>query len=305
MASINITKSWIKNFAEMAAPLNYLTSNVPFIWGPVQQASFSILKDKFSSEVEKHGPLPNVPCQMYSDASNWCMGCVVIQVQEHGTINRKLEVPILYDSINLNSSQRNYGTYNRELLAIVTFARKYDYLFRAHETSTIFTDHKPLSFFLDSARLDGIHGRWNHLLCELNVEIVWISGKRNEIADALSRTLFLDPSNDRDAVLEEYGAVIQSGDREPEWVWKDGKGGFVELTERHHAVRRAMTTDTTNSVGTNATDFQSTAVESCTVELASGPPYWEPVVQHLRRVFSNTIEVTSANQNLQSSVWLG
>ncbi|KAI1004036.1 hypothetical protein K3495_g4175 [Podosphaera aphanis] len=129
MASINIMKSWIKNFAEMAAPLNYLTGNVPFIWGPVQQASFCLLKDKCSSEVEKHGPLPNVPCQIYADASNWCMGCVVTQLQEQGTIKRKLEVPILYDSINLISSQRNYGTYKRELLAIVTFARKYDYLF--------------------------------------------------------------------------------------------------------------------------------------------------------------------------------
>ncbi|KAI0993183.1 hypothetical protein K3495_g15001, partial [Podosphaera aphanis] len=305
MASINITKSWIKNFAEMAAPLNYLTGNVPFIWGPVQQASFSLLRDKCSSEVEKHGPLPNVPCQMYSDASNWCMGCVITQFQEQGTIKRNLEVPILYDSINLISSQRNYGTYKRELLAIVTFARKYDYLFRAHETSIIFTDHKPLAFFLDSARLDGIYARWNHLLCELNVEIVWISGKRNEIADALSRTLFLDPTNERDAVLEEYGAVVQDGKREPEWVWKDGKGGYVELIERHHAARRAMTTDTTNLVGTNTSDFQSTVVESSTVEFSEASQYLDPVEQHLCRVSSNAVDLTPVNKNLQSSAWFG
>lgn len=63
--------------------------------------------------------------------------------------------------------------------------------------------------FRDSARLDGIYARWNYLLSEVNVKIVWISGNKNKIADVLSRTLLLDPTNEIDTALEEFGHIVQ------------------------------------------------------------------------------------------------
>lgn len=164
-----ITKPWVKNFSEIAMPLNCLMRhNANWIWGIVQQAAFDTLKMECSAEIERHGLIPDVPVMLYTDASKFAIGCVVTQYQFNE------EVPILYDSSTLTKSKRNYGTYKRELLGIFTFAKKYDYLFLGKEKSIIFTDHKPLVYFMETSLLEGIYTRWNHLLSQLNIEIQWI-----------------------------------------------------------------------------------------------------------------------------------
>ncbi len=218
VASVMITKPWIKNFSEIAMPLNYLMRhNATWVWGIVQQAAFDTLKLQCAAEIERHGMITDLPVMLYTDASKFAIGCVITQFQLDN------EVPILYDSSTLSKSERNYGTYKRELLGIVTFARKYDYLFLGKEKSIIFTDHKPLAYFMESSRLEGIYTRWNHLLCQLNVEIQWIPGPRNEIADALSRTVFEDPSKEHDEALLLHGRGVENRDGNVEWIWKDGK----------------------------------------------------------------------------------
>lgn len=69
------------------------------------------------------------------------------------------EVPIAYDSFTFSKSQRNYGTYKKELCAIVEFARRYEHMLRGTEPSVILTDQKPLTYFLSSSILDGIYAR--------------------------------------------------------------------------------------------------------------------------------------------------
>jgi hypothetical protein len=53
----------------------------------------------------------------------------------------------------------------------------------------IYTDHKPLETFLLSKTQDPLLLRWSLLLSTLPLEIVWIPGKSNQVADALSRTV--------------------------------------------------------------------------------------------------------------------
>ncbi|KAI1008127.1 hypothetical protein K3495_g117 [Podosphaera aphanis] len=105
-----------------------------------------------------------------------------------------------------------------------------------NEKNVIYTDHKPLSYFMDSSLLEGIYARWNNLLCQLNVEIKWIPGSRNEIADALSRTVFENPSATDDETLLEYGSIIKRENLGETWIWKDGRGGYQGLIKKHHAM---------------------------------------------------------------------
>lgn len=102
--------------------------NVPWKWGPVQEASFSILRKESAKVLDRQGLYPGLPIMMYTDTSKNAIGMVLTQIQNC------IEVPILYDSATLTRTQKNYGTYMRELLAIVTFARKYDYLLCGRET---------------------------------------------------------------------------------------------------------------------------------------------------------------------------
>ncbi|KAF8474048.1 hypothetical protein BDZ91DRAFT_644910, partial [Kalaharituber pfeilii] len=59
------------------------------------------------------------PLQTYFDASRYTIGFCLLQLV--GEVER----PLIYDSMTLNKAERNYGTYKRELLAMVRFSDKY------------------------------------------------------------------------------------------------------------------------------------------------------------------------------------
>lgn len=230
LGAIGITKWWVKNFGEIKYPLTYLTGQVDFKWGSTEQVSFQLLREKCGEAVEIHGWDFLKPVRLYSDASLYAAGCVITQMRE-GPDGKLREVPIAYDGFTFTKSQRKYGTYKRELCGIVEFCRKYEHFLRSAEPGIVFTDRQPLTYFLRSSVLDGIYSRWASELRCLNVDIAWIPGSRNQVADALSRTIFPDPGSGTPP-LEEFGDLITGEDSEPCWVWKDGKGGYAELPKR-------------------------------------------------------------------------
>ncbi|KAK6585464.1 hypothetical protein PZA11_002191 [Diplocarpon coronariae] len=226
VGAIGITRRFVKNFAEIKLPLSRLTGNVDWRWGKAEQVSFEILRQKCSDVLDMHGwDGGKSAIYFYSDASKHGAGCCITQ-RRNG-----IEVAILYDAFTFTKSQRNYGTYKRELCAIVEFSRKFDYMFRGPATATVFTDHQPLTYFLKSSNIEGIYARWASELRQLNLEIRWIPGSRNKVADALSRTIFPDPEGNSDDYLDDFGHLDLSG-TEPEWVWKDGKNGYEELVRQ-------------------------------------------------------------------------
>jgi RNase H-like domain found in reverse transcriptase/Integrase zinc binding domain/Integrase core domain len=231
LGTVAMTRRWCKNYGEISRPLSRLTGDIPFNWGDAEAASFSILRDKCSRIVDAHGHDPKYGCYMHTDASGYAIGCYITQMQyqDGKDSGRKIEVPILYDSVLLKAPERNYGTYKRELLAIITFARKYTHMFLAEEQSVFFTDHKPLTLFMDSHNVQGIYARWQSELNHMNVRIEYIEGVRNKEADALSRTIFPDQADENDEILKSLGEIVRDSDGNPEWVWKDGKGGYEEL----------------------------------------------------------------------------
>ncbi|POS82123.1 hypothetical protein EPUL_005556, partial [Erysiphe pulchra] len=146
LGAINMTRRCVKNFAEIKPPISRLTGNVKWQWKEAEQISFQLLQEKCSQAVEMHGWNFRDPTILYSDASKNGAGCLITQFQK---INGKsLEVPILYDAFTFTKTQKNYGTYKKELCAIVEFCRKYDYMFRSPLQGTILTDHNPLTYFL-------------------------------------------------------------------------------------------------------------------------------------------------------------
>ncbi|KAI0996286.1 hypothetical protein K3495_g11894 [Podosphaera aphanis] len=123
LGAIGITRRWAKNFAEMKRPLSHLTGKMYFSWGPREQASFQLLKEKCGVAVEMHGWDYLQPVYLYSDASMMAADCLITQRRVLDD-EKTGEVPILYDTFTFSTSQRNYGTYKRELCAIVEFCRK-------------------------------------------------------------------------------------------------------------------------------------------------------------------------------------
>ena len=243
LGTIGITRRWVKNFAEFARPLSRLTGKVTWRWTQAEQISFEILKIKCAVRTSMFGIDLELVIHFYMDASKFAAGCAVTQfrkatqadlaaTQEASAAAGKsrkpladVEVPVLYDSFTFTRAQRKYPTYKRELCAIVTFCKKYDYLCKnPHKPAVIHTDHKPLTHFLSSDLHEGVYGHWADQLRRLNITIQYIPGPRNKAADGLSRTLFQDAD-----CLEDSAVALAKQELEtqgPRWIWKDGKDGF-------------------------------------------------------------------------------
>jgi hypothetical protein len=228
---LGITRRWISNFSELGRPLARLTGKVPWKWGECEQLSFEILKVKAATATIMHGVDLSDRTHFYTDASGFAGGMVI--TQERGIDGKVGEVPILYDSFTFNVTQRRYPTYKKELCAMVKLVTKYDYLAQhPYKKAVVHTDHKPLTHFLTTINdvHDGIYGHWADQLRRLNVEIRYIPGPRNKVADGLSRTIFRTDDCEEDPVLSE--ALQNLRDQGKLWIWSDKKDGYTALLDR-------------------------------------------------------------------------
>jgi hypothetical protein len=144
---------------------------------------------------------------LYSNASKYCGGLVITQFQIYNNV--RVKIPIVYNSFTFTATERKYPTYKRELLAIVRFTTKYNYLLTYPNplmTAIIHTDHKLLIHFIDADYHDGIYRNWAIKLRELNVKIQYIPDTRNKIADGLSRTIF----DDIDCTINERSKTLKN-----------------------------------------------------------------------------------------------
>ncbi|POS81945.1 hypothetical protein EPUL_005678, partial [Erysiphe pulchra] len=203
LGMIGTMRRFIVNYSEIARPLSRLQGNVPWQWRACEQVSFDLLKEKVSSVTESNEHDPHKGCFLYSDVSSYAAGCCITQKRlvKGSKSKRQQEHPILFDSFIFNHTERKYGTYKRDIFGIVSFCRKYAWMLRTQEQSIIFTDHKPLTHFMDSHLVFGIYSRWADELNLLNVRIEYISGTKNKVADALSRTIFPNEDCSIDNVL--------------------------------------------------------------------------------------------------------
>lgn len=78
-----------------------------------------------------------------------------------------------------------------------------------------------------------MYAYWVVKLRELSLDLVYIPGPRNKVADGLSRVLFYDKDCQPDRIVQDAHKAMS---RDSQWIWKDGKGGFEwflqSLTDR-------------------------------------------------------------------------
>lgn len=96
--------------------------------------------------------------------------------------------PLCFFSRKLNSSQRKYSPYDRELLAIYEAVKYFRHMVEARHF-TIFTDHKPIIYAFQQRRDKCSPRQFNQLdfISQFTTDIRHVSGQQNVVADALSR----------------------------------------------------------------------------------------------------------------------
>ena len=165
---------WFRR-SELLAPLTSLTSSkVKFEWLPTHQLAFDKIKKVIETEVLLSYPDFEKPFHIYTDASDHQLGAVIMQDKK----------PLAFYSRKLNAAQRRYTTTERELLSTIETCKEYKNILLGYPI-IVFTDHKNNTF--NGLKASDRVLRWLLLLEEYGVTFEYLPGKKNVVADALSR----------------------------------------------------------------------------------------------------------------------
>ena len=171
---VNYYRDMWRRRSHVLAPLTALCSATQkWVWGEEQKRAFADVKKIISKEAILAFPNFNEEFVIYTDASNYQLGGVITQKQK----------PLAFYSRKLKDAQTRYTTTERELLSIVEILKEFRTILLGQKI-IVYTDHKNLIY--NDLQTDRVL-RWRLLLEEFGVDIRYIKGVRNIVADVLSR----------------------------------------------------------------------------------------------------------------------
>ena len=94
--------------------------------------------------------------------------------------------PIVFESRNLSQPERLYSIYDKEMLAIMHALTKFSQ-YLVGSKFMVKTDHNSLKYFLEQKDLSERQYKWVTKVQAFNFDIEYVKGKKNIVADALSR----------------------------------------------------------------------------------------------------------------------
>ena len=179
----NFYRRFIHNYSKIAFPMTQLTRNkTPFEWSEAAERSFTDLKQAFCDAPLLAQFNYKEPTYLETDASEFAMGGIL--TQKAPDTHRH---PVAFFSRKFTAAERNYGTPDQELLAIVACFKNWrHYLEGAQHTVTVITDHNNLRYFLEKKPLSRRQAHWAEFLAGFDFKIEYRPGKRNP-ADGPSR----------------------------------------------------------------------------------------------------------------------
>lgn len=178
-------RSFIKDLAKTALPLTDLLKGSPAEKTTIDLSTealraFEEIKNAISKESKLKIPDYGKPFILTTDASTFAIGAILSQKNERGE-----ESPVAFFSQKLTTSQANYSTTQRELLAVVEGIRHFK-AYLMHAKFTLRTDHQALTALKHTRNQNSMLLRWSLFLGDFTFDVEYIRGKENP-ADALSR----------------------------------------------------------------------------------------------------------------------
>jgi transposase InsO family protein len=186
LGMVNYYRDMWRRRSHLLAPLTALVGkDTKFQWTSEHQQAFEKVKTVISRETLLAYPDFNSDFHIFTDASDFQLGSVIMQ-------NNR---PLAFYSRKLNPAQRRYTTGEQELLSIVETLKEFRNILLGQKL-IVHTDHKNLLY--QKMATDRVI-RWRLLIEEYGATFEHVSGTKNIVADALSR---LDA--DFDKVMEPH-----------------------------------------------------------------------------------------------------
>ncbi|CAK8676246.1 unnamed protein product [Clavelina lepadiformis] len=180
-------RRFIKHCAALLIPLNSMLCKVKrpsqkLAWSEEAQQAFQDCKERLASATELCFPKINANYVLSCDASGKAVGAVLAQC-----IDNKWQ-PLAFFSKALNSAQRNYSTFDRELTALFLATRHFADILIGRSL-TLVTDHRPITQAFQKAgtSMSPRQTRQFSYLSQFTDKLIYQSGLSNVIADSLSR----------------------------------------------------------------------------------------------------------------------
>ena len=211
----NYYRCFLPDFSVLANGMyTLLQKAVKWNWTEQREAEWQLLKALLCEEgraLRRYDP--EAATKVYTDWSNQGIGAVLAQADQEG-----LEYMVACLSRSLNKHERNYSSYQGELLAAVWGIRSFRHYLHGIEF-TLITDHQPLKWLLSTKELTGKHARWMLLLQQYSFEVEHRPGAQHINADVLSRFPLastydptgaqLDISTDDEETEQQLAAAIE------------------------------------------------------------------------------------------------
>lgn len=184
---INYYSRFMQNLSSDLKPLySLLHDDTKFVWNTQCEKAMEKVKKRIMSDIILVHYNPDLPILLTTDASNDGIGACLAHKLQSGD-----EKPIAFASRTFGKSEANYAMVDKEALAIYFGVKKFQQYLIGRKFC-IKTDHKPLVAIFGEKRgipvmAAGRLQRWATFLSSFDFTILYVRGKDNGCADALSR----------------------------------------------------------------------------------------------------------------------
>ena len=200
-------QKFVPRFADLSRPLTNLTpQNVEFELTEKCQKSFDNLRELLIKYPILRYPDPYKDYTLFTDASKFGYAGVLTQEYEEDGVTKYH--PVCYVCGLFRGSQLNWATLTKESYVIYMAVQKLTFYIMGHNIK-VKSDHLPLKKFLKKKTLNAKVNNWAVELEQFKIELDWISGVKNTLADSLSRLLDMTPEAEptQEPSGEEFGVA--------------------------------------------------------------------------------------------------
>jgi hypothetical protein len=176
--------TFMPDISAYTSPLSALeTHGRDFRWTAFHQKCFDMIKTlaRKAPVLKPVDPSTGIPIWVVCDASVFGVGAVLGQGEDWRTMR-----PAGFMSKKFTQAQSHYHTNEQEALAIIEALLKWEDKLLGRRFRVV-TDHAALEFFKTKATLTARQVRWQNFFSRFDMELGYVPGKENKIADILSR----------------------------------------------------------------------------------------------------------------------